>query len=280
MGEKTVHELLREKGIDPELDKGKPGLFLDWHYQTGDIWRKKAEGYQTPHSVAYRNLWLSPEGNRLFENGDATAVWIYPTCTEHKGDFADWWWGMPGYIANLMGAESAWAPPYIASGRFFLEPYARALAVQDAKQIYAGAWSHCYPGQENLLREFAMEYRALPKKTFESVPGEGDYSVVVRTLGDHAQTYVYAVNTSWYPATAALSLEGPADELRLQRITNGQAVELAAGQRTDTKEAAISLQPYQLMSFELTPAGAHVTGYTARSGKPGSDYVLPFRWRE
>ena len=102
---------------------------------------------------------------------------------------------MESYLESLRGGEGGVAPPSIASGRCFLEPYVRGLVLLDATQIYAGR-SHGYPGNENLLREFAIEYRSLPKKTFRDVPGRGDHSVVVRQLTSDGQHYFYAVNPS------------------------------------------------------------------------------------
>ena len=278
LGDKTFHDLLREKGVDPLLARHKPGLILDCPYYTGANWRFKGEAYQTPHLEALRWSWLSPETNRLFKNGDQTAVWINTEPTERKGAFPDWWWGVKTYIEGLRGMEGSVATPSIASGRCFLEPYARALVMQDAKQIYAGGWSPGYLGNENLLREFAMEYRSLPKKTFRNVRGRGDHSIVVRELNDDGQHYVYAINPSRYPATATLTLSGPEKELKLHRISSSEAVPLEREAKSAAAQGSITLQPYQLMTFLLDPAEATVESYETRAQMPRSSYELRFSW--
>ena len=279
-GETSFHGLLRDKGIDPLLARGKPGQFVDMPYQAGANWRFQGEAYFSPLVQALRWSWLSPEANRLFENGDQTGVWIYPECVERKGSFRDWWWGKKGYLDSLNGTEGVVAPPTVASGRCFLEPYARALIMQDAKVIYAGSWSHLYPGNENLLREFAVEYRSLPKRTFRSIGGHGDHSVVLRELTDGGRHYLYAVNASWYPATATVALSGPTEGLHLRRITTGEDVPLTRDEENGTARAAVTVQPFQLMTFLLEPADAMVETYEGRADMPRSDYDLPFTWGE
>ena len=48
LGNKTFHELLREKGVDPLLARGKSGLILDMPYHTGANWRFRARPTSRP----------------------------------------------------------------------------------------------------------------------------------------------------------------------------------------------------------------------------------------
>jgi uncharacterized membrane protein len=104
-------------------------------------------------------------------------------------------------------------------------------------------------GHAELIQSFALAYRALPAKKFETV-GESTDPVAVRTLAYEGKRYLYLVNRHHRPVTVEVQLNKAA----------GKAMVLATNQDVEAPARwPIPLGPYQLRSFGLAPE-VEVTG--------------------
>lgn len=141
--------------------------------------------------------------------------------------------------------------PAYPGGVHFLQPYAHALAEYDARAITRGGLA-LDKGHAEWIRPFALAYRALPAKRFETVGGATD-PVAVRTLVDEGRQYLYLVNREYYPIAVEVRLEG----------ATCKATNLATSRTVDAGPRwAIALGPYELQSYALPPQ-VQVTGFTA-----------------
>jgi len=125
-----------------------------------------------------------------------------------------------------------------ASGPYFMAPYAQALAQSDALYVTRGG---LYPdtAHPDAQRKFAMAYRSLPKKKFETV-GDATDPVALRTLAQGEKRYLYAVNREYYPVQAIIGFS---------RAPRG-LTELATGKKIRAAASWIlNLGPYELRSF-------------------------------
>jgi hypothetical protein len=85
--------------------------------------------------------------------------------------------------------------------------FAHALAAHDARLLVDGGW--LLPlGQEDAVRDMLRTIRALPAIAFANVPGSSP-PLVVRSAAHYDRTYVYAVNTTPYPARLTLRVQCP-----------------------------------------------------------------------
>ncbi len=87
--------------------------------------------------------------------------------------------------------------------------FVQALAANDVSQVFDGGWTLPL-GQEAALHSLLSVYRQLPEGAFETVSGECQ-PLTIRTRSQQDATYVYLVNDSPWPATAAIALEAPGD---------------------------------------------------------------------
>lgn len=131
-----------------------------------------------------------------------------------------------------------------AHGRFFLQELAFCLAAMDTTQMLIGAQPLGTAGRDDVVREFARAYGALPAVGFNDATGPAD-PVTVRYLSRDEETTLYAVNTLAFPVAASIGLAREAT-----------ATDLATGEDVTTRRQtlAISLLPFQLRSFRLTGA--------------------------
>lgn len=141
--------------------------------------------------------------------------------------------------------------PAYAGGIHFLQHYAHAVAQYDARSITRGGLA-LDKGHAELIQPFALAYRALPAKRFDTV-GDSTDPVAVRTLVDDGRRYLYLVNREYYPVAVEVRLDnGP-----------GKATNLATNRTVDAGARwTIALGPYELQSYEL-PQQVKVTGFTA-----------------
>lgn len=140
--------------------------------------------------------------------------------------------------------------PAFSGGAHFMRHYVNALARFDPSVISRGGLT-CDRGHADLLRPFALAYRALPAKKFETV-GDTTEPVTVRTLVDGGQRYLYLVNREYYPSDVTLRLKNP----------SGKTLDLVTRAKTPTAETwSLSLGPYELKSFALPP-NVEIAGLT------------------
>lgn len=170
--------------------------------------------------------------------------------------------GKPAEGICRMGSEYApdgfWWPgaqlritPAFSGGVHFMRHYANALARFDPMVISRGGLTRDR-GHAELLRPFALAYRALPAKKFETV-GDSTEPVTVRTLVDGGKRYLYVVNREYYPSDVVVRLTN----------TTGKIVDLSTNVKIKTAETwPLKLGPYELKSFALSPE-VQIAGFTA-----------------
>jgi hypothetical protein len=226
---------------------------------------------------------LSPCADSTPAAGDPEVANIFNTWIERWGKHR--WWscdpqdaqarelavimGRPAEGMCRMGSEypqdGFWWPnaqlritPAFSGGVHFMRHYANAVARFDPLVLSRGGLT-LDRGHADLVRPFALAYRALPAKKFETL-GPSTDPVAVRTLVDEGRRYLYLVNREYYPIGVELRLTSPA----------GKATNLATGQAVDVgPQWKVTLGPYEMQSFALAPE-SQVAGFTAA---PSPDVV-------
>ncbi len=135
------------------------------------------------------------------------------------------------------------------------ERFVHSLAVLDCQAMFDGGWMLPL-GQEESIADLVSVYRELPGKRFETLPGEIQ-PVVVRTLVQDGQTFVYIVNDSPWPVTLKLRVNAPS--WLSTRPAGGRGSHDAAGRATPTGHCGAS-------------ACAPTTSSVAGSRLPTSNY--------
>jgi hypothetical protein len=141
--------------------------------------------------------------------------------------------------------------PAFSGGVHFMRHYANAVARFDPMVLSRGGLT-LDRGHADLMRPFALAYRALPARKFATV-GTSTDPVTVRTLVDGGRRYVYLVNREYYPVEVVVRLAHAA----------GKTVNLSTSAETTTAETwPLTLGPYELHSFALSPE-VEVASFTA-----------------
>jgi len=272
--------IARQAGFDPELFRHEPGIEMDIELNPQrDRGGWGALGVKTPlemacmfrdhdfldeatlrtmHSLpqsgAYIfNSWVESWGKgRWFacDAGDAQckelavmdgkpAEGIFRSKSEYPPD--GFWWDSQSRITAAFPA-----------GVHFLEHYAHAVAEFDACRITRGGlYLDKAHGEE--IRQFALAYRALPRKKFETVGTTTD-PVAVRSFLHDGKRYFYLVNRDYYPVKVELVFDR----------SPGSAKDLATGENLRVaRQMEVILGPYQLRSFAVVPE-VDITGFVAQ----------------
>jgi len=231
----------REAGVDVELMASEPGIQVNRvHYPelppTGEP-RDMAGAF---HGIWNFNRWIERWGKHRWVACDpklremATimgkpAEGVMRNSLEYPKD--GFWWDQQWRIT-----------PVYQSGVNFMQHYAHAVAEYDAQDITRGGLT-LDTGHAELIRPFALAYRTLPAKKFETIGGSTD-PVAVRTLVCEGKRYLYLVNRHHKPLSV---------NVQLNKAT-GKATDLATNQEVEAPAHwPIPLGPYQLRSFGLAP---------------------------
>ncbi|MFP4056546.1 MAG: LamG-like jellyroll fold domain-containing protein [Candidatus Brocadiia bacterium] len=215
---RSLAQFYREAGLDTSLFADAENVVVrkvifpvDPRY----LLYEHGEGGPLPHRSLAGDVAYLSEASAPFRAGrQAAAALVYRRFTSAIGRLKPmprFWWSAPSFRASHP------AP----TGRYFLEPYAHAVAELDALSVAAGGNSVVTLGRDDAVQRFARAYRALPRRHFRDVPGMSD-PVCARQLRDGDAHYVYLVNRLSFPVDAYLAFGGDAAELR----------DLATGGRT------------------------------------------------
>lgn len=217
---------LREMGIDLELLHAVDGMVLiDGRFQHGareasiDWQRMTREGH------------LGSNGVRLFEGEKTRASTIFPM------QYVE----ITGGVATSQ--QLGWAPrrtePWVSAsseppGRLRLARYAELVGLFDVYMLGDGGNGYVFSGEG--LKEFMVEFRALPRRPFERIIKAPSTVILRRNDKDF-----YAVSLSSNPQAIRISLKGASS---VRRVTTGEPVPLRNGVIT------LDLKPYELIVFE------------------------------
>jgi len=163
----------------------------------------------------------------------------------------------------------------VPAGAYNRKRFVHAMAASDCRTLLDGGWMPLM-GQES-ASEIFQAYRRLPDRTFATAvsTSQRSQSVVVRSLTDAGQTYLYAINDSPWPITLTVSLEAPVGCEALP-LTDREIPAL-----TRTEEGVflrVELDPYDLVGARLDLPGVNVTDYTFTS--PSGDQIASDLMRE
>ena len=154
------------------------------------------------------------------------------------------------------GNSYTWlASQFSPSGVHNRERFVHSLAVLDCQAMFDGGWMLPL-GQEESIADLVSVYRELPSARFETLPGELQ-PVVVRTLVQDGQTFVYIVNDSPWPVTLKLRVDAPSG-CRLDRLGTAAATDPLA---RDAEGALwnVSLRPYDLVGGRFSAANVKLS---------------------
>jgi hypothetical protein len=142
--------------------------------------------------------------------------------------------------------------PAFSGGDHFMRHYANAVARFDPLTLSRGGLT-LDRGHADLLRPFALAFRALPAQKFATV-GEDTDPVTVRTLISGDKRYVYLVNREYYPSEISVSLTN----------ATGKIVNLSDNSKQSaTPTWNLKLGAYELQSFALAPE-VGIAGFTVK----------------
>jgi len=210
----------REGGLDIHLLAKEPGIEISgiWNFNGWvERWGK------------HRWLPCDPKLRELATIMGKPAEGVMRENLEYPPD--GFWWDQQWRIT-----------PAFPSGVHFLQPYAEALAKYDTLSLRRGGLT-LDTGHAELIRPFALAYRALPARKFDTV-GTSTDPVAVRTLMCDGKRYLYLVNRRHQPVSVEVRLDKP----------TGKATDLATNQQTEAPSRwPVALGPYQLRSFGIAP---------------------------
>jgi hypothetical protein len=251
----TMLDVLHEAGIDITLFRDEPGIELDLSFDPKSLDQPLLDAmHALPRpGVWIFNSWLEDFGKwkwfacapddaqsrELAVMDGKPAEGIFRQNSEFPPD--GFWWDSQWRISAAFPA-----------GVHFMEGYAHAVAELDACRITRGGlYLDTAHGEE--IRKFALAYRALPKRKFETVGATTD-PVAARTLLHDSKRYFYLVNRDYYPIKVEVAFDrfpGTVKDLASQKnLPGSQRWELVLG-------------PYELRSFSMG-SEVKVVGFTVR----------------
>ena len=248
----SLRELLREGGIDLDLMVDEPGLEVD--LQLGDARDRATWGHMGVEAPLELTCMFRDANFLERDTLDAVARMAQPGAFVFNCYAEDWAetecspadTSSPYYSVaadmdgkpvddfvrmNCRYPEDGWWYPSqfriytpFPTGVHFLEPLAHAVAELDAVRITQGGlfMDRCHTDE---LRRFALAYRALPRRKFETVGGK-TAPVAVRTLVQDGVRYVYLVNREHYPIPVQVAFAGR--NVTVREVATGQEETIGA----------------------------------------------------
>jgi hypothetical protein len=139
---------------------------------------------------------------------------------------------------------------FSTGGAFSRRRFVHALAANDSHVLLDGGWMLSL-GEEDNVRTIVEIFRQLPAAKFTEVTSarrEATQPVVVRKATHNGKTYIYAVNDSRWPVTAAVEFETPrnGDVQALDRN-----VPPAIQRQGENSNWNLQLAPYDLQAIVL-----------------------------
>ncbi len=201
---RSTEQIYREGGFDMRLYRDLPGVVLrrvmypiDYRFYLAHY----AGGGPNAHPILSRDIELLSEGIGPFKcsNWPATAFHCryFESSIGKRKPIAGYWWDCHPWRVSQP----------TAAGRNYLEFYAHAVAELDACSLAYGGYTVLTMGHEDEIREFARQYRALPRVRFSDVPGMSD-PVCMREQMVEGQRYCYLVNRMPFEVTARAAWSG------------------------------------------------------------------------
>jgi len=138
--------------------------------------------------------------------------------------------------------------------------FVNAIAAADPRSLMDGGWMPIF-GQEDATRDLFAVYRRLPDRDFDTATSSTmrSQSVVVRSLTDGAQTFLYVVNDSPWPTSVTVQLAAP---LGCEIVSLNDRKLESLGRDSEAVIWTIELKPYDLVGARIDVPGIEVNDYT------------------
>ena len=240
----SLDALYREGGLDVSLFKDRPANLVVRRvsFPTDDAYLgyRFASGGPNPHPGLARDLaFLSEGGGPLIGFPRAAAACSYRHFESTIGGSLPtpgfWWAEHP-----LRASHPA------PGGRRFLEAFTHAVAEHDVASLTVGGGTLATAGREDLVREFARAFRALPPEPFTSVLGMSD-PLCIRELAQPGGHFLYLVNRAGFPVDAYVGF--PGKDVKLRDLGEGKELALPFAE----KETLPAAPPKDFVSEHLLP---------------------------
>jgi hypothetical protein len=230
--------LLREAGLDLALLAEETGIEVDLTLEGGA--GSRLAGSEPDASLdalvsEHDHDHLDPTGWAALRELPRSGCRIFDSWAEA--------WGKSSLFPCEVGDEEASGLAFIAG-----EP-AEGICRLRCEHPADGFW---YPDQWRISTPFALAFRALPRKKFDTV-GDTTDPVAVRTSLHGGRRYVYAVNREPYPVDVRIVF-APAPR-EVTDLATGESLEVGAGLK-------LTLGPYELRSLGMQVQSVP-TGFTA-----------------
>ncbi|MEI8245287.1 MAG: family 10 glycosylhydrolase, partial [Lentisphaerota bacterium] len=129
------------------------------------------------------------------------------------------------------------------AGRDFLRPFAFSLAAADSDVILGGGQPLAAAGREDLMREFARAFRALPEQPFTSLQNTFDPVTIRYLKASDGTVYLYMVNLTM--GDVKVILNGKSDWSKENLSADSPVPDKSE------KAQTFQLKPYQTVSYKV-----------------------------
>lgn len=158
----------------------------------------------------------------------------------------------PGPDKNGESANDSLPIPITQPGRSNIRRYAQSLGAGDCSAIFEGG--NVVPmGHEQMQREFARVFRALPARDFQAV--ETLQPVVLRSCRESRDTLVYLVNDASYSVETDLAFHCSPQSVLSNGATGDRVTSHTLDQGLGTR---IALEPFQTLYLRISGPDARV----------------------
>lgn len=254
---KDLREILKEKGFDPLLYKGKNKPVLSWCYASsfglGNV--------RDPIPGVISSFNFSPEVNSLFDNKENTASFIFAGWHAEPLIFVpeeekNWYWG-----------SSFACPNFFPGHRYFLDDFTSRLIYSTPRLItYPFSDVQLPSGSEDELAKFISSFRAIPSGEYNTLTGnELDKNIVVRQMKNRKGKYFYILNPDWWQVSVELKFD----------IACQEVVDLVSGEKIKVKDGILplTLSSYEIRPFEVLPGKSNLLSATISIDKEGKAHL-------
>jgi len=264
----STAELYRRGGFDVRLYRDMPGIEIDYSpCFARDRDKASANGLATPveaGSTFRDHDFLDRPLLDAMQAADRPGAFVFDCWIEHWGDHK-WFPVEPtdrqaDALIHFFGPKAqgifrlnSYYPkdgfwwdsqlriaPGFPTNLHYMEHAAFALAEYDAMRFTRGGL-FLDTGHAEQVRDFALAFRTLPDRKFETL-GRSTDPVAVRTLAADGRRYLYLVNRDYYSVRVRLNSAGRRAVLRDTVSSKETAIDGSAW---------VELGPYQLRTFTL-----------------------------
>ena len=159
-------------------------------------------------------------------------------------------------VSPFGGRSTVLLPHIVPAGHFQRERFIHALAVQDTRLAFDGGWMIPL-GQEFEMRDVLATFQQLPARPFETVQFDESSPVIVRTLTNRDETYLYLINDTPWSIDTNLKLRLPG-KCRMRSLGGRKIQPLSYENRLAIWN--VQLKPFDLIAVRFSIGDVEVDG--------------------